>query len=736
MVLRNLFEKRAIGYIGYLVRKDRNPDRISIRKSFHLIFTLYVSSLLFHSCTQENQSDSSKLKAESSRLQNLRILQEDQVPSAYFFRDAEQVGRQETTTWEEWYPAFSSLMGIEGKALKEEVTVDDYEQVREYFDKLKELHPDQAEILHLCGRARDPHLDRAPFFAGHWAYYVGAVIENDLSAKDGIIEVKVSDTKLFKINVGPPGRKCNEDVGICRLDENGMPDWGYSEQVKLIDIDHEKSTIKIERGSYGTTPKSFDSGSAYAASHVYEGPQGAASDNMRWYYNYSTQSPRDKNGKQAKDVFVDQIGAWFGEGGLLEKFDGLEFDVLHHMPVATAADGRGMDLNADRKPDDGVFDGLQTYGIGAIEFLKQLRKELGEDRLIMADNDKWFHQRSIGILNGIEHEKFPTGGDEDEFNDWGGGINRLLFWKENSREPVFNYIKSKPSDKRIADIRLAFAAAVICDAGISMTIPGNRTQLGEEVFIWDELRKGQEHELGWLGKGIGTPRRLAIENENLISGIDLNDLITNANCNVEVINGSVRLSKKTESQQYLRFQLEALDIEGQDLFVMANVSAEPMAGYPQETARLMHVEVSGGIQESSNEDFMENMDLTQDGVFDRILENLALIHTKSFNAGFYYRQFDTPATLTFNFEGNEPVTLSDIGIFAAPDVLARKFEKGLVIANPSAHEVKIDIQEIWPGENFRRLKGTPDQALEINTGQPVEGIITIGALDGLFLIRE
>ncbi len=702
------------------------------------LMTLIIGSI-FISCGENTTESTDKENAEnstedSSRLDQLQILQNDQVPAAYFFRDAEQIGRQPSTSWEEWYPAFSSLMGIEGKALKEEVTVGDFEQVRNYFDRLKELHPNQAELIHLCGRGRDPHLERDPFFAGHWAYYVGATIEEDLPADNGVMEIKVSDVDLFKLNVGPKGREANEDIGLCRLDDNGEPDWSYSEQVKLLDIDYDKGTIKVERGSYGTEPMSFDAGKAYAAAHVYEGPGGAISNNLRWYYNYSTLSPRDENGKQAGEVFAEQIADWFNKGGLLEHFDGVEFDVLHHVPVAKS-EGRGMDLNADGKPDGGVFEGKQTYGIGAINFLVKLRSLLGEDRLIMADNDKWFHQRSVGILNGTEHEKFPTGGDEDDFNDWGGGINRLLFWKENSREPVFNYIKSKPSDKRMADIRLAFAAAVICDAGISMTIPGGRTELGEDVFVWDELRKGQEKELGWLGESIGPIHRLATEKPNLLSESELNKKITSSNSIVKVEDGVVTLTKKEEGQGHLKFKINDINSEGQDLFVVATVSGETMEGYPKETARLMHVEVSGGIQASDEDNFMENMTLIQDMQFERILENMALIHEEPFDAGFYYREFNSPSSITFNFEGDEPVTISNLAVYAAPDVMVRKFEGGMVIANPSAHEVEVDVNKIWPGEKFRKLKGSLDQAPDVNNGEEVNGKLKLGKLDGIFLVR-
>jgi len=150
----------------------------------------------------------------------------------------------------------------------------------------------------------------------------------------------------------------------------------------------------------------------------------------------------------------------------------------------------------------------------------------------------------------------------------------------------------------------------------------------------------------------------------------------------------------------------------------------------------MQVAVSGGVYGSNDGNFMKYADLVLDDSFERVIDNTSLMHENAFEAGFYFRQFSNPATLTFNFEGNEPVTISDIEIYLAPDVLVRKFEGGLVIANPANHEVEIDLDEIWPGENFTRLKGSGDQDPFVNDGQEVSDKITIGQLDGLFLVRE
>ena len=692
-----------------------------------------LTFVFFFLCHSANAQDD----VSSTGLQELQIFKDGQNPKSIFFREPEQNGRKETTDWDEWYPAYSSLMGFVGKAVTEEVTVDDFEQVRHYFNELKALHPEQVVIVHICGRGRDPHFARQPFFAGHWVYYNGAIVEESIPAEEGQTVIKVSNADLFRKDVGSSGHQINEDIGLCKLGPDGKPDWSYSEQVKLIDINYQNSTITVERGSYGTNPLAFEGGQAYAAAHVSEGPGGSASDNWRWYYNHSTLSPRDENGKQAGDIYAEQLAGWFKKDSLFENFDGVEFDVLHHVPMVSGLSAaRGMDFDADGVADGGLVDGYPTYGVGAINFLKKLRELMGDDKLIMADYDRWFHQRSVGILNGTEHENFPTGGDDDDFNDWGGGINRLLFAAENSRSPQYNYIKSKKDDDRIADIRLAFAAGVICGASIAETIPSGRTELRENVFVWDELRKGTENELGWLGQPLDTVIRLATQSGNLLDGVDINEKIASSNCQINDEDGELVLTKNSDAQKFLQFQLGNINCPGQDLFIRAKVKADPMAEYSSEMARIMQVAVSGGVYGSNDGNFMKYVDLVLDDSFERVIDNTSLMHENAFEAGFYFRQFNNPATLTFNFEGNEPVTISDIEIYAAPDVLIRKFEGGLVIANHANHEVEIDLDETWPGESFTRLKGSSDQDPFVNDGQEASGKITIGKLDGLFLVRE
>lgn len=108
-----------------------------------------------------------------------------------------------------------------------------------------------------------------------------------------------------------------------------------------------------------------------------------------------------------------------------------------------------------------------------------------------------------------------------------------------------------------------------------------------------------------------------------------------------------------------------------------------------------------------------------------------------FAAGAYFRDVG-PATvnLTLEIEGPEPFYVSDFAIHAAPDAMAREYEGGAVLANPSAHEVTFDLATLFPGGSFRRLQGTTLQDPRTNNGEPVGATVTLGPRDALFLARR
>ncbi len=492
---------------------------LPIMKIKKLFFTLFIFLI---ACSQENKTAEKKL--ENSKLSNLEIFGEE-YPKAFFFRSSEKV----YDPYENWDENFNRLSGIIGKVLHEELK--GREKAVEYFKKFKQKHPEQVVLLHFNGDARDPLWESDAFFDGHWLYFEGSKILSDIMPEE-TSTFKVENARLFKMKVGTREKNpCSDEIGICSLDENGHANWHDAEQVKLLAVDYKANTITVKRGCFGTKPKTFKGGKVYAAAHVVEGPWGMKADNpLMWCYNYSTKAPKDKEGRLCYEIIAQNIGGKFLEGGELEIFDGIEFDVLHHNlenhSFLWMEKDRHPDCNGDTKPDFGILNGINTYGIGTFLFCKELREIMGDQKLIMADGFSENHIRAFPFLNGIESEGWPTGGDR-LINDWSGGINRHLFWNQNALKPAFSFVNHKwfsGKDPSININRLVlagsmFSNSIYCVSFSKPFVYNTSDTLGvKSEIIYDEIVKGKENQTNWLGKPVSSMIRLAEHSPDLLKG--------------------------------------------------------------------------------------------------------------------------------------------------------------------------------------------------------------------------
>ena len=829
---------------------------------------------------------------------SLQVLQPN-YPQAFFFRSSEGMAANPRMPFDRWEACFSRLMGIEGKVLDEEIPGRSLRNI-DFFTRFKKQHPDQLVLLHYNGNARDPRFQMDDFFAGHFLYFNGAKILENIPAEEGETEIKVDNPALFRTDIGRY-RWSNDDVGLCELDAEGKPDWHKSEQVELVSVDVRRKTIRVKRGSFGTTPRAFPAGQSYAAAHVTEGPWGQRS-NLLWYYNYSTVCPRDEEGRICSEVHVEDLARRFLPGGELAAFDGLEFDVLHHQVGHGGL--LGPDCDADGQIDDGLFDGVNQYGIGVVEFCGGLREKLGPQRLILADGMSLGNQRAAGILNGIESEGWPTLSDW-EIRDWSGGLNRHWFWGENAHQPVFNYINHKfttagesPGSRVTPKVpfavhRLVFASAMFTDAAIcyAFTPPKGRDEL---VGIWDEFRKGTENQLGWLEKPLGPTVRMAQTKPDLLKGrgdpIDesLAGQFMGDDLSFTLEDGRLTVAAENCESGQLRFRLNDVPCDGSDLFVSLTASAQPLAGYPSEIPRLTWLGIAppegqlvlsdppqagmclrsaaetqlihesgagvrfiqacemGGeahdaynvhppyrqavgytfwrrdvrVPEESRLEFFTGMGekspQRSDGVLFRVLaaeitdgeagefqplfehtqvehewiphkvplaewggkrirlkfvsdcgpaDNSTTDHSywgdvnvlgprggrsmtepvrymtwlneSRFTSGFYFSDVKSESVnLELLVEGTEPISISSIRVHAHADAIYREFEHGVVLANPSPRDYDFDLARLLPGGRFRRLVGSPEQDPTANDGSAVNGPVTLGPKEGLFLVRQ
>ncbi|MEA3364222.1 MAG: hypothetical protein U9Q79_01160 [Candidatus Hydrogenedentes bacterium] len=107
-----------------------------------------------------------------------------------------------------------------------------------------------------------------------------------------------------------------------------------------------------------------------------------------------------------------------------------------------------------------------------------------------------------------------------------------------------------------------------------------------------------------------------------------------------------------------------------------------------------------------------------------------------FEASFYFRDVGPrEVDLTFEAEGEGPVHIKDLRVYNAPDAMARTFENGLVLANPSNKPHTFDLRALYPNAKLRRIPGKKTQDPLINNGQPVGNSVTLAAKDALFLVK-
>jgi hypothetical protein len=528
-------------------------------------------------------------------------------PRVFYFRATERAGSSRAfPTYESWERNFDGLMGIMGKCLEEEC-LGRLPRAPEFFTRFKQRHPDQVVLLHFNGNSRDPLFERGSYFPGHFIYRKAVTITEDVPAVAGQTVIEVSDASDFRVDAGRY-RTHNDDISLFGI-RDGTHDWYHCEHVQLISVDAKAKTITVKRGCYGSKPLAFQKGKSRAAAHQVEGPWGA-DNHFLWYYNYSTHCPKDENGKTCSDLLVDDLTRWFGNGGVLEAYDGIEFDVLFNQTHG--------DTTGDGDVDNGIVNGRNNYGIGVVEFARKLRARMGPEFIIQADGALGKggerSQRCWELLNGIESEGWPHLTDW-EIEDWSGGMNRHFFWQQNARQPAMNYINHKwvqgipdrPGYHKQVDVpfsrhRLVFAAAQFFDAMICYssvpTLPRGVGYADEKYPIWDEFVCGRDNVLGWLGRPEGPAIHLAETAPDLLRGSGRGDALAkqiDGRVVVTAAGTGVTIRPQDNGSETLEFAVKNIPTSGEDLFVSLTMKGRPMSGYPREMARIARVSASGGM---------------------------------------------------------------------------------------------------------------------------------------------
>ncbi len=674
-----------------LTRLPRNDAS----KNIYKLFIQPVAVLFAIACPLAAQPD-------------LEIL-DGNYPVSFFFRQSEADASLGRMSYEEWEAGYSRMSGVMGKMLDEEVIGRSAGQA--YFRRFKQDHPRQAVLLHVNGGFRKPIADISAYHDGHWLYYNGARVLDDITQSKKQIVIRVSDVSVFMLHPYRSNTEIAEDIAICALDAAGKPDWNHAEQGRLVAIDEKSGTVTVERSIYGDRKRhDYKGGQAYIASHV---AQNWGTRNTLWEFNMSTTCPRDASGKQAADVWAKELIEAMQPGGQLDFIDGFQFDVPFIHPISIGRD-RKPDANSDGLGDGGIVAGEPVFTLGVEGFFRKLRSAL-PDMLIMADSGGK-SQRSTKYLNGMETEGFPELKDT-EFHYWSTAINYHRFWDRWSAKPRFHYGLMKylrwPETPQMSDSRLIMAGTTLHSAAV----PLGRLPDKPSYYVYDEILGGKLDRKGWLGKPLGPARRIGLEKKGLPGMV-----WDPGNTRMSQHGREIEFSRKSDRVIDLRFSLGNLQHKGGDLLMRMEVAADQRKGYPEGYYRELFVELSGDA------DVPPHLGETT---------YASPVGKLPFDAVFYLRDVP-PGTYSFDLivEGNEPFRVLDYSVHPSADLTVREYENGVVLANPSSSQAVLDVAKLFPDMRFRHLSATDGQDTAVNTAQPVGELITIDELDAVFLVKE
>jgi hypothetical protein len=665
------------------------------------------------SCLQSGEKEKA---SEDIPFEDKTIFQ-DAYPRAFFFRYPELVAL--FTNYESWEADFLRLDGICSKAMNEELLNLNASVCRSYFNQYADKHPDQFVIIHYNGRARDPNFRIGKYYAGHWIYHPGCLLTQDISAGDEYINVE--NGSLFKINFGLSGYQKNDDIVLVPLDEMGNKIWTDAEQVTLLSIDGDR--LRISRGKYETPARSFSASRTYVAPHMVEGPWGNETNNLMWYYNYSSSCPKDLNGKTCSDILAEEIAGWLSETGELHGFDGIQFDIAY-WNVDESPWGRSPDIDNDGIIDFGKIDGVNVYGIGLYDFYKQLRLLMGDQKIIVADGGVAESQRAVDLLNGMEAEGLSKW--NHVYKEFSKPLSLFAYWKKNSKYPDMSYITHK--DKMEGGYlpnreRLVMATAQCLGLGINSfrTISG---QMGYRFGLQDELIKGVENQTHWLGKPVGEMISLAYLSEDLFQGGSFSifkDNIETTGCTVSLSAGSMMVQSTGETDPMI-ISLKNVNLPSGDVTICFQSKAkDSLAYFNPVIPRQIFVSLPGTVLGENTAEQVLNYTGTD----------------RFYPCAFYFREAgEALCDIKIEIEGEGEIELKALKMYNEPQAICREFENGIVLVNPSHNNYQFDLNQLYPGQKFKRLTTTDYNAQSVNDGSEVGGTVTLPPIDGLFLVKD
>ncbi|MEC3908658.1 T9SS type A sorting domain-containing protein [Tamlana sp. 2201CG12-4] len=629
-----------------------------------------------------------------------------------------------------WIDAATPTAGI----FKKFVDVDELENVRlftqDWATNYLNSNPKELVLNHYLGRA---HLNHKPgssdlFFPGHWLSVPGSTLTTAIGPADTVIGVQ--DISKFSGTIST-GVTRYPTLMIVQLDGFGNKLWGTAEYVTIEDISDvntSNSTITVTRGSALSTAKSHPNGATIVPMTARLGKK------TGFDYNLSLDCPTDANGKTAADIILEELTTFHQNGGDLEFAQGISFDLLPWSPRDPKAD-----VNNDGISDNG-YNGLENrYAQGAYALMQDIRTMLTDSRLMIGDGYVDDDQRAIGIFDGIESEGLVA--VKDAYRGFSKTINVFSYWNEanTSRPYNFSFIVSKFNNPLDAadpnEVDNGTELGITGKVNLERLIKGTATCLNAaytrphiEVAV-DEDLGGDLNTEQWLGNPTGDLIRLARQTPDLLNGTGLN--LSNwsaSNATISSSNGNLVVSgNSSNSREDIQITYNNLNVGNlnDDIVIYVEVQAlESLVDFPDIIPRVLRANTTGlPTLEIKNSDNNLHNDLW--GYMDTSETRLL---------SFYYRKAGgLNLDFILNAENNGDFVVKSITVHASAQLLARQYENGAVLVNPSLSSKTFSLTDLFPGVTYKKLNGITDSGH--NSGEALGNTVDVPAKDALFIYK-
>lgn len=633
-----------------------------------------------------------------------RVALEDRFPKPLLFR--QDLSGRTSLNYETWRDSLLNGVGTIKKIVAEELLTLNPNLPR-WFARYRKEHPESLLLMHFNGEARQTHTIKAVhqrYFPGHWVYLPGTDVLEAVS--EGKTSFNVGDASPFSMEAywhpRRPERRFPHDAVLVQVDENGGRLWQTAEYVQLQAIEHEAGRVRVKRGQYFSKQKSFPAGRTV----LLPLEAGVWGGRPMWYYNLSTACPEDSDGKTAAQRLSEELTQWFE--GPLQALDGIAFDVVHW-----EARRPEWDMDNDGLADGGRINGRHILREGSWDFLTLVRNALGDERIIIADGHLQKSQRALGILDGIEFEGAVK--HNDGFRSISTRLNFNQYWQKfNSRNPTFHYtvLKLRNPQDMLAEERLTRFGY------------GLATVLGGAAGLLTRL---DDYSAGWLGRPASGLKRPVLETENILTaGKRAGGEEWYPNWQAEGgradlhPDGVLRLSGDAGDHfAPIVASVELPDHVSGDIVVSFEVRSEsPLSGFSETLPipRVMRAQLEGVP------DFGEGK-LNQE----MYTSAMAMVgHREFMPVSFYFRNSGgqkRSKVLKLTIEEQAGVLLRNLKLHAGADLLARRFEQGVVLVNPALSTQKVNLQTLFPGIGALRTKD----------GGEASHWVSVPAVDAVFL---